>query len=91
MKFVIGNIVSLKTRYLYKIIDSCNNWDTKINVTNYNDALEEIFFWKNNLDAFNVKKINGNDKPFHITVHSDASDNAVGVITDNGIRCHRNL
>ena len=39
----------------------------------------------------NLKKIKVDEKPNDITVHSDASDNALGVVLSTGERCHRNL
>ena len=45
------------TRFLYKIIDSCHAWDTKLNITNYPNAYEEIVFWRDNIDELNVTNI----------------------------------
>ena len=47
MSPIIGNLSRLKTRHLYKVIESRSSWNSKFNIGVYNDALAEIFFWKN--------------------------------------------
>ena len=54
-KFIIGNIVQLKTRALYKVTEKRLSWDKKINIGNYNDTVEEILFWKFNIHNLNNK------------------------------------
>ena len=44
MSQVLGNLTLLKTRFLYKVIDSRPTWDSRFNVGLYNDYLSEIFF-----------------------------------------------
>ena len=39
--FVLGNIVRLKTRYLYKSILAQMSWDSHFNVLSYQFAVEE--------------------------------------------------
>ena len=41
-KFIIGNIVQLKTRALYKIIEKRLSWDKTFNIGNCNDTVEEV-------------------------------------------------
>ena len=43
-KFIIGNIVQLKTRALYKVIEKRLSGDKKFNIGNYNDTVEEISY-----------------------------------------------
>ena len=47
--FIIGKIVQLKTRALYKVIEKRLSWDKKFNIGNYNDTVEEILYWKFNI------------------------------------------
>ena len=60
MSPVLGNLTRLRTRVLYKVIDSTSTWDSRFNIGLHNDCLSEIFFWKNNIvllsfsDASNV-------------------------------------
>ena len=54
-KFIIGNIVQLKTRALYKATEKRLSWDKKFNIGNYNDTVEEILFWKFNIHNLNNK------------------------------------
>ena len=56
-KYVIGDIVQLKTRFLYKSIQS-SSWDKTFNIGNYKGTVEEILFWKLNLVKYNNKVIN---------------------------------
>ena len=56
-KYVIGDIVQLKTRFLYKSIQS-SSWDKTFNIGNYKGTVEEILFWKLNLVEYNNKVIN---------------------------------
>ena len=47
-KYVIGDIVQLKTRFLDKFIEQNSSWDKTFNIGNYNDTVDEILFWKFN-------------------------------------------
>ena len=53
-------------------------------------AYEEILFWRDNIDELNTN-IDANDLHYKFEVHSDASNNAVGVMVGNGMSCHKNL
>ena len=57
-KYVRGDIVQLKTRFLYKYIEQSSSWDKTFNIGNYNDTVDEILFWKFNLVKYNNKVIN---------------------------------
>ena len=91
MKFVIKDTVNLMTRFLYKIIDSCNKWDTNVNITNYPNAYGEIIFWRDNVDELNSRDTIDKELPPKFEVHSDASNDALGVVVNIGMSCHRNL
>ena len=92
-KHVIGDIVQLKTRFLYKSIEQSSSWDKTFNIGNYNDTVDKILFWKFNFVKYNNKVINCYNIPmFH--VHSDA--NKIGIAFVFDIRgkkniCYRNL
>jgi len=43
-KFVLGDIVQLKTRSLYKVIESQLLWDSRVNLKNNDLAIKELFF-----------------------------------------------
>ena len=45
-KYVIGDIVQLKTRFLYKSTEQSFSWDKTFNIRNYNNTVDEILFWK---------------------------------------------
>ena len=51
-KFVLGDIVQLKTRNLYKVIESQPLWDSRVRLTNYEKAIKELIFWKNCINFF---------------------------------------
>ena len=92
-KYVIGDIVQLKTRFLYKSIEQSSSWDKTFNIGNYNDTVDEILFWKFNLVKYNNKVINCYNIPF-FHVHSDASNTGIACVFDvRGKRniCYRNL
>ena len=52
-KFVMGNIVQLKTRNLYKIIGARHSWDNRISVRENDGVINEIHFWRLNLSRLN--------------------------------------
>ena len=51
--FVLRDITQLKTRFIYKCIESRVFWDRKLNINNHNKIVEKILFWK-----FNIRKLN---------------------------------
>ena len=55
--FVLGNIVGLKTRYLYKSILAETSWDSHFNVLYYHFAIEQITFWKQNIQTLNKRPL----------------------------------
>ena len=55
--FVLGNITRLKTRYLYRSILAQASWDSHFNVLYYHFAIEEITFWKQNIQTLNRRPL----------------------------------
>ena len=77
MSPVWGSLTRLKTRFLYKVIDSRSTWDSRFNIGLRNDCLSEIFFWKNNIVSLNSRPIMPFQAPFLLSV-SDANNVACG-------------
>ena len=79
IKLKIGNMVQLKTRALYKVIERRLSWDKKFNFGNYNNTVEEILFYK-----FNIRNLN--NKAFReyrissLFVYSGASNNGLASV-----------
>jgi len=81
MSPVWGNLTRLKTRFLYKVIESRPSWDSRFNIGFniglHNECLSEIFFWKNNIISLNSRAI----LPYHaplLVSYSDARSVACG-------------
>ena len=45
-KFVLGNIVQLKTRRLYNVISAQPKWDSRCSLLSHPEAVDELFFWR---------------------------------------------
>ena len=75
--FVLGNIVRLKTRYLYKSILGQTSWDSYFNVLYYHFTVEEITFWKQNIQTLNKRPLISYKLPI-TKVYSDASNFWIG-------------
>ena len=89
MSPVVGHLTRLKTRHLYRVIEARRSWTSRINIGVHNEALAEIFFWKNNVKNLNVKEIFAYDVPL-ILSYSDASSVACGAfIAGSNAVCHR--
>ena len=71
-KFVMGNIAQLKTRNLYKIIGAKLSWDNRISVRENDVVINEVHFWRLNLNRFNCLPIIYQEMP-HVYISSDAS------------------
>ena len=89
MKFVLGNVIRLKTRLIYKLIEARVSWDKRINLTLFHDVLQELLFWKLNLRDLNKRAIIKYEIP-DLKVFSDASATGVGAILNEKV-CYRNL
>ena len=57
-KYVIGDIVQLKTQFLYKSVEQSSSLDKTFNIGNYNDTVDKILFWRFDLVRCNNKVIN---------------------------------
>lgn len=52
---VIANVVTLRLKYLYSLIDNRILCDNFVSLGNENKALEEVFFWKKiSIDSLNI-------------------------------------
>ena len=86
-------IVQLKTRNLYKVIENQWLWDSGMNWTNYEKAIKELIFWESNIKLFNKKPLKVYDLP-EAVIFLDASSCAIWAIFENepGTHtCHKNL
>ena len=75
-KFVMGNIVQLKTRNLYKIIGARHSWDNRISVRENDGVINKIHFWRLNLSRLNCRPMFYQEIP-HVYISSDASNYAL--------------
>ena len=92
MSPVIGNLTRLKTRSLHTVIEEKSkvSWFEKFDIGRYNDALVEIFFWKNNVRRLNTKYLHEYAIP-SVLVCSDANSMACGgIIAGTNLVCHCN-
>lgn len=55
MSLAIGPVSCLRTRALYAVLNQRRFWADWLNLTG--DALEELHFWKMNIDYFNGQSI----------------------------------
>ena len=91
--FILFDIAQLKTRNLYKIIESQNSWDACINIKSHERAINELTFWNKNLIKLNSKVFIQYQIP-KLIVSSDASNTGVAAyFTENCKQniCYRNL
>ena len=85
---IVGNLARLKPRQLYKVIAAQSSWSSKFNIGLYNEALAELFYWKDHIKLLNVQHIFAYKTP-GVLVSSDASDVACGdVIAGTSLVCH---
>ena len=84
---VSGNISRIMTRHCIMSTLSAQHWDSKVNLDQY--CIEELYFWKNNLNSIKVRDCFLTNKPQRF-VYSDASATGCGsVITLNAdYVCH---
>ena len=75
-KFVMGNIVQLKTRNLYKTIGARHSWDNRISIRENEGVINEIHFWWLNLSRFSCRPTFYQEIP-HVYISSDASNYAL--------------
>lgn len=90
-KFILGDIVRLKTRFLYKVIDDQSSWDSRVNILNFNEALKEIIFWRDNITSLNKKYIKNNVE-LQFSIFSDASDSGIGgFLRERNVSCYKHF
>ena len=82
-KWVLGDITQMKTRHLYRVIESRDTWDKTISLNQHYQAISEIVYWKNNFKSLNTRKLNQHSVPT-VTVASDASSSGLGAHTKVG-------
>ena len=78
-KFVIGDITQLKTRFIYKCIESRISWDKKFNLNEYQGVINEILFWKFNIKVLNFKSLVNLGIPY-LFIYSDASNEGLASV-----------
>ena len=89
-KIVLGDITRLKTRHLYRTIETAKQWDSRINI-NEDRIICEIHFWSTNLVRFNYRYLKEYFIP-QIFVTSDASSYGLSAIMgNNNSIAYRNL
>ena len=77
MQAVLGKIVQLKTRALYRCILSRASWNAPVRVTE--EAVSQLRFWRQNLKSMNEKgKEVSPNLDSQICVYSDASNEGYG-------------
>ena len=87
-KSVLGNLVRLKTRFLYFCVETRASWCSRIKLTQ--DAISELRFWRESVYSLNeggtkFKSVSISEI-FDFELFSDASDSGYGgyVIQPNG-------
>ncbi|XP_062603797.1 uncharacterized protein LOC134265592 [Saccostrea cucullata] len=80
MKVVFGDIVRMKTRYLYYCISSKASWEAQVKIST--EALKEIEFWRRNVSTLNengcsIDLVSASDV-CHLYLYCDASDVGFG-------------
>ena len=91
MKFVLLNVIKLRTRNLYRVIDESFSWYGRINLLNFPEAHKEVlFFGEKTLIISNNRSVK--HSPVKFTICSDASDSGLGVVLKESSClniCHR--
>jgi len=92
-KFILGDIVQLKTRNLYKVIKTATSWDSRINFKHNDVAIKELIFWQQNFVNYNTRQMIPYRIP-EIEVFSDASNHGIGshfLKNNRNFICYKNL
>ena len=92
-KWVLGDITQMKTRHLYRVIDSRINWNKTISLNQHHQSISDIVYWRKNFKNLNVRKLNQHTVPT-VKVASDASSSGLGAHTRVGSRefiVHKNF
>ena len=69
-KFVLGNIVRLKTRQFYRIINNRKSWDSRLSFANEAGVIGDLHFWQKNFSRLNRRDI----KPYSVPAFLATSD-----------------
>ena len=73
-KFVLGNLVRLKTRQLCQMIGtpfSWDSWDSRL-FKRFLSAVDELFFREENFKSYNHRELGGANRPYY-QAYADAS------------------
>lgn len=90
-KFVLKDIIRLKTRSIYKTIDNQLSWDGRLNILNYPNTHKEIIFWRDNIKTLNERSVL-KDHALKLIISSDASDKGIGAICESkNLICHKSF
>ena len=76
-KWILGDIIHLKTRHLYRVITTRKSWDGTLSLNRYPEAITEIIFWKKNFKTLNTRGFSQATCPT-VIVASDASATGLG-------------
>ena len=85
--------MQLKTRYLYKVIESQTTWDYRGNLRHHKNITKELLFWKNNLISLNKIALGNYSIPKAI-VFTYARSAAIAAFFRNepqAFTCHKDL
>ena len=82
MSPVIGNVARIKTRHLYRCIESRSGWDYLFKLTDQY-VIDELLFWRSNIINLNYRNLSDYSVP-SVICYSDASRYACGVVTTKG-------
>ena len=80
LKPVVGGIAQLKTRFLHFAILARRHWDDLFSMNRFQLAIEEVLFWKGNLDSLNSRNVHNSFLP-QVVLFSDASGTGFGATT----------
>ena len=69
---VVRHMVQLRTRFSSMIIAESNHWDKKLSLASRDKVIEELFFWKENVERLNLRHVFRYSLP-QVFVFSDAS------------------
>ena len=86
-------MIHLKTRHIFRTIESRISWDSRFNITQHPETMKEIIFWKNNIKNFKKRVIIEYCVPSVIT-YSDASNTGLAsVFKEKGknVVCYKNF
>jgi len=88
---VVGPIAQLKSRFLYSEVSKQNHWDKKFSLASCSGAIEELFFWKNELLLLNKRFLFHYSLP-QVIMYSDASSVGCGAWSAQcgGLRFNQN-